>query len=74
MACVDNAPFAYVNAFRNHVNIGFFYGSDLLDPSGLLEGTGKRMRHIKLRPGLAIDENYLQSLIEKAYEDIIRRI
>ncbi len=50
-ACVDDAPFGYVNAFRDHVNVGFFYGALLKDPAHLLEGTGKRMRHVKLRPG-----------------------
>ena len=39
--------FAYVNVFRDHVNVGFFHGAFLSDPAGLLEGTGKRMRHVK---------------------------
>jgi hypothetical protein len=51
VACVDDAPFAYVRVFRPHVSIGFFYGSTLDDPARLLEGDGKRMRHTKLRPG-----------------------
>ena len=50
-ACVGDAAFGYVNAFREHVNVGFFTGAFLSDPDGLLEGTGKRMRHVKLRPG-----------------------
>src|SRR5579871_1623967 len=50
-ACVEDAAFGYLNAFRDHVNIGFFHGADLGDPAGLLEGTGRRMRHVKLRPG-----------------------
>ncbi|HWM60978.1 MAG TPA: DUF1801 domain-containing protein, partial [Rhizomicrobium sp.] len=45
-ACVQDAAFGYVNAFRDHVNVGFFYGATLGDPAGLLEGTGKRMRHV----------------------------
>ena len=49
-ACVGDAAFGYVNAFSAHVNVGFFRGAELSDPSGLLEGTGKRMRHVKLRP------------------------
>lgn len=48
VACVEDAPFAYVNTFKNHVNVGFFYGALLADPAGLLQGTGKRMRHVKL--------------------------
>src|SRR5688572_2624511 len=48
--CVRDAPFAYVGAFKAHVNVGFFHGARLPDPAGLLQGTGKRMRHVKIRP------------------------
>jgi hypothetical protein len=41
--------FAVVMPTRNHVGLGFAYGSDLPDPKRKLEGTGKRMRHVKLR-------------------------
>lgn len=44
VACVQDAPFGYVNAFKAHVNVGFFHGAALLDPAGLLEGNGKYMR------------------------------
>src|SRR5712691_4201613 len=54
-ACVADAGFAYVNAFRVHVNVGFFRGAEIADPSGLLEGTGKFMRHVKLGPGADFD-------------------
>ena len=50
-ACVADAAFAYVDAFTAHVNVGFFNGVALADPAGLLEGTGKFMRHVKLRAG-----------------------
>jgi hypothetical protein len=50
-ACVGDAPFAYVGVFKDHVNVGFFNGATLADPARLLEGTGKRMRHVKLKPG-----------------------
>ena len=43
-ACVADAAFAYVNAFKAHVNVGFFRGAEIVDPDGLLEGTGKFMR------------------------------
>lgn len=68
-ACVGDAAFAYVNAFRAHVNVGFFCGAELSDPSGLLEGTGRFMRHVKLRPDTAIDEVALARLIEAAHAD-----
>ena len=72
-ACVGDAAFAYVDAFTSHVNVGFFAGAGLGDPAGLLEGTGKYMRHVKLRPGRDIDRGALVSLIESAYADIKRR-
>ena len=53
VACVGDAAFGYVNAFRAHANVGFYNGADLPDPADLLEGSGKRMRHVKLRPGVA---------------------
>ncbi len=72
-ACVGDADFAYVNAFRDHVNVGFFFGAVLDDPARLLEGTGKRMRHVKLRPGREVDPAALAHLIEVAYADVRRR-
>jgi hypothetical protein len=73
-ACVDDAAFGYVNQFTTHVNVGFFRGAELADPEGLLEGTGKFMRHVKLRPGDHIDTTALTKLIETAYTDMKRRL
>jgi hypothetical protein len=73
-ACVADAAFAYVNAFKAHVNVGFFHGAELADPVGLLEGTGKYMRHVKLRPGGEVDAAALTRLIESAYTDMKRRL
>ena len=73
-ACVDDAAFGYVNAFRVHVNVGFFRGAEIDDPAGLLEGTGKLMRHVKLRPEHDVDETALTKLIETAYTDMRRRL
>ena len=69
-ACVDDAAFGYVNAFTSHVNVGFFLGAELSDPSRLLEGTGKFMRHVKLRPECEVDALALRKLIETAYLDM----
>lgn len=69
-ACVGDAAFGYVGAFRAHVNVGFFRGADLPDPGRLLEGTGKHMRHVKLGPGRAVDAAALAALIEAAYVDM----
>jgi hypothetical protein len=72
--CVGDAAFAYVNAFTAHVNVGFFRGAELSDPGGLLEGTGKFMRHVKLGPGRDVDTAALLKLIKAAYTDMKRRL
>lgn len=74
VACVEDAPFGYVNSFKSHVNVGFFYGAVLGDPAGLLEGSGKRMRHIKVRPGREFNAAALRDLINAAYLDIKVRL
>lgn len=73
-ACVGDAAFAYVNAFRAHVNVGFFRGAEIADPHGLLEGTGKFMRHVKLRPAGDVDAAALMELIATAYADMKERV
>jgi hypothetical protein len=73
-ACLGDAPFGYVNVFKSHVNVGFFQGATLPDPAHLLQGTGKFMRHVKLRPGTTTDAASLRSLIESAYLDIKHRV
>lgn len=72
-ACVQGAAFGYVNVFKKHVNIGFFTGAFIDDPYKLLEGTGKRMRHVKLKPGVDFDSHALETLIERAYLDVKAR-
>src|SRR6478736_10266407 len=73
-ACVHDAAFAYANAFTAHVNVGFFRGAELDDPNGLLEGTGKLMRHVKLRPGQPVDDEALLTLVQSAYVDMRQRL
>ena len=73
-ACVEDAPFAYVGVFTAHVNVGFFHGAALPDPTRLLQGTGKSMRHVKVKPGLALDAATLDALITAAYRDIVARL
>jgi hypothetical protein len=73
-ACVGEAAFGYVNAFRAHVNVGFFRGAELADPSGLLEGTGKLMRHVKLNPERDVNAVALKELIQSAYLDMRARL
>jgi hypothetical protein len=73
-ACVGDAAFGYVNAFTAHVNVGFFLGAEMADPNRLLEGTGRFMRHVKLRPDRPIDSAGLTALIESAYIDMKKRV
>lgn len=74
VACVGDAAFGYVNVFKAHVNVGFFTGAFLDDPHQLLEGTGKRMRHVKIKPGRDIDAHALAALITQAYLDVKGRL
>jgi hypothetical protein len=74
VACLGDAPFGYVNVFTSHVNVGFFYGAALADPAHLLQGSGKSMRHVKLKPGTAPNDVALTQLIESAYLDIKSRV
>jgi hypothetical protein len=73
-ACIGDAAFGYVNAFKAHVNVGFFRGAEIADPAGLLEGTGRFMRHVKLGPDRAVDAAALTRLIETAYVDMKERL
>ncbi len=73
-ACVEDAAFAYVNAFSAHVNVGFFRGAEFADPNGLLEGTGKHMRHVKIRPEAEVDVEALRALVATAYTDMKERL
>jgi hypothetical protein len=73
-ACVGDAAFGYVNAFTDHVNVGFFFGALLKDPARLLEGAGKRGRHVKLWPDREVDSAALAQLVDTAYADIRARL
>ena len=74
VACFGDVPFAYVNVFTSHVNVGFFQGASLPDPARLLQGEGRFMRHVKLRPGTATSEAALHRLIDTAYSEIKTRV
>ena len=71
---MGDAPFGYVNVFKAHVNVGFFLGAELDDPAGLLVGTGRRMRHVKVKPGAEPNAPALTALIDAAYADIRSRL
>ena len=74
VACLGDAPFGCVNVFTSHVNVGFFHGVALPDPAYLLQGSGKCMRHVKLKPGTPMNAAALKALVEAAYSDIKARV
>jgi len=74
IACVGDAPFGYVNAFKAHASVGFHHGATLADPAGLLEGDGKHMRHVKLCASKKLNDAALSALIAAAYRDIRQRL
>ena len=61
-----DGPVAYVYSATGYVQFGFFYGSSLKDPKGLLEGSGKYVRHTKVRGPSEIDERALGALLQQA--------
>jgi hypothetical protein len=63
---VANAPFAFYIVGKNHVTFGFLFATSLPDPEGLLKGTGKNMRHVKLRTGHDLKHKGLRELIVSA--------
>lgn len=63
-----NGPFAYIKAFKNSVNFGFWRGVDISDPEGLLEGSGEKMRHFKLTGLEDIKPEVFADYIQQAVE------
>ena len=64
----SNGPFAYIKAFKNSVNFGFWRGMDLDDPQGILEGSGDKMRHVKLASLDDIDNQAFSDFIQQAVQ------
>ena len=62
----SKGPVAYVYSTPDYVQFGFFRGSSLKDPKGLLEGKGKYVRHTKVHKPSAIDERSLAALLRQA--------
>ena len=58
--------FCYISVQKDDVNLGFYYGAELPDPEGLLQGTGKRLRHVKIRESKTIGSPALRQLLEVA--------
>jgi hypothetical protein len=58
--------FCYISAQKTDVNLGFYYGAELPDPDGLLQGTGKRLRHVKIREPKDLRNPALRKLLKAA--------
>jgi hypothetical protein len=61
--------YAYIAVLGSHVNLGFYHGASLTDPSGLLEGTGKNLRHVKLRDVTSTKSPAITALLRQAIAD-----
>jgi len=61
--------FCYIGLYKGHVNLGFFHGSALPDPAGMLEGTGKKLRHIRIRDDAAIEKEAIRELIVQSLQE-----
>lgn len=62
----QNGLLCYIDSAKGHVRFGFYRGAELPDPEGLLEGTGKTGRHIKVRDLKDILRGPLTSLVKEA--------
>ncbi len=60
--------FAFIAPHKAHVDLGFYEGADLPDPEGVLEGTGKKLRHVKIRSDVDIRPDAFAALIRAAWE------
>ena len=60
--------FCYIAAYARHVNLGFYFGAQLRDPHGALQGTGKQMRHIRFDSASDLRHSYLRDYIRSAIE------
>ncbi|MGH8160474.1 MAG: DUF1801 domain-containing protein [Rhodanobacter sp.] len=61
--------YAYIAVQDSHVNLGFYYGASLPDPQGLLEGTGKKLRHVKIHDVSASNAASVIALLRAAIAD-----
>lgn len=72
--CVQGIALGYVNAFSEHANVGFFLGATLPAPAGLLEGSGRFMRHVKVRSSSPDNGDAIRALMYAAYADLKARL
>ena len=58
--------YAYIGPQKSHVNLGFYHGATITDPSGMIEGTGKRLRHVKVRTVAGAKSAQVKKLVKEA--------
>ena len=61
-----SGPFAYIKAFKNSVNFGFWRGVDIHDPEGYLQGNREKMRHFKLKSLEDINQQVFSDFVQQA--------
>lgn len=61
--------YAYIMPLKGYVNLGFYYGTSLADPHSLLEGTGKKLRHVKIRELESVSRPEIRDLIEESIRE-----
>ena len=64
----------YISAFKDHINLGFFYGAGLDDPDALLAGSGKQMRHLKIRSSDSMPNAAIRQLLELGWPVGLARV
>ena len=65
--------YVYIAVYAAHVNFGFYHGAGLRDRAGLLEGTGKRLRHISFRDAPSTKRPAVAALLREAIADRRRK-
>lgn len=59
-------PFVFMKAAKKHVTFGFWRGTELDDSEGVLEGSGERMRHVKVKEKDLPNKELLSGMILQA--------
>ncbi len=66
--------YAYIAVQESHINLGFYHGTSLADPKGLLEGAGKELRHVKLRDIVSSEDPAVTALLRQAIAERKRHV
>jgi hypothetical protein len=66
--------YAYIAPQTKHVNLGFYHGAALKDPTGLLDGTGKNLRHVKISTLAEVSKKQIGDLLKASLEEIRRSV